>query len=49
MVETVLGAHEDRNRQTAEEFKTIDAAENGMLDRGEIEMYFNFNSTSPAL
>jgi nucleoside-diphosphate-sugar epimerase len=42
MVEKVLTSHEERNQEVAHQFKTIDAAENGMLDRREVEMYFRY-------
>eukprot|EP00937_MAST-01D_sp_MAST-1D-sp2_P007059 g7059.t1 len=42
MVQAVLTAHEERNARTAREFKTIDMAENGVLDRREFELYFRY-------
>lgn len=42
MVQAVLASHEERNARTALEFKTIDAGENGMLNREELEQYFRY-------
>ncbi|GMH80896.1 hypothetical protein TL16_g08739 [Triparma laevis f. inornata] len=39
MVEKVLGAHEERNVETAKAFKSMDVESDGVLDRLEIEYY----------
>ncbi len=42
MVDNVLEAHEDRNRDVAGQFKAADFNEDGMLDRQELQMYFGY-------
>jgi nucleoside-diphosphate-sugar epimerase len=42
MVSKVLASHEKRNEDVALQFKMIDAAENGRLNRQEVEMYFRY-------
>jgi nucleoside-diphosphate-sugar epimerase len=42
MVKNVLASHEARNQDVAQQFKMMDAAEDGRIDRSEVEMYFRY-------